>query len=842
MALAVENWDQETALALGAELATVVESPAEKYTLQILLARTSRWWRFNERFLVPQYYWRACKFLERDSSYPAAAIWTECAQVLRANGDPIGATKAYEEAIRGTTDLGEALILRSDVAELMMDSGEYDAAQKSIRAGDLEELRDPAVRARERFRRSRIMARCEIAHGRPDRAAPIVGSATPAPDSPLQEAQLLELQGDLAAAQYNPRSASLLLELAWQRYSDASQEDEANIAQLKRLRVVKDQIGDWRWARDLLARFNTQAQSFFTLAPLVAIEATQLASLTGNQELPFLDNPFAEIARQKNPEEHIRLFLTLLEGIKPPAARYQFLKIFAEMETPRRPPMLTSEVMTVVPPPEAGDADFFPRVIGSIELLRFLGWKEGNERLQAALKLDKPSVLPQLLDAAERLQADVPPVETLAQCLTWSGANGFGFTAAVKYTRLALERGKTTSAIQARLRSQVPIPEELRGTQIEAVHNLNSALLPDQTDQGKRLARHRAAEILRQLGQDRNVARIVGPLHGQEAQAEGSWNKKPRATIALQEVSLPWPLVTNRELAPYELAKRLAAPPGESIPELKRALAEWELTAKVGVKLSIDDAAAAMLPWEWALADHDICFRSSSRFPKSPGGFYRTIGAKLPPRVRQFFTFFRPLRVIILRPPTSSQESIGRGFELQSRRRLTDIYATHGVRAIEPAGLEPEHIKLAMTEHDPDVVHIQAAVLERRRNLQLDLPLRYAVPSPEYLVEQFNGDSKPIIILDPPRPLEDVETARQLLLRNRFAPDLIATGRVRAVLAAGLLLPQDLQHATELLAYRLGGLPLFRELLDLFRRDLNPDRFSSDGAALFAPNPDEIIA
>ena len=81
----------------------------------------------------------------------------------------------------------------------------------------------------------------------------------------------------------------------------------------------------------------------------------------------------------------------------------------------------------------------------------------------------------------------------------------------------------------------------------------------------------------------------------------------------------------------------------------------------------------------------------------------------------------------------------------------------------------------------------------------------------------------------------------QLLLRNRFAADLVATGRVRAVLAAGLLRAQDLQIATERLAHRLCSFPLLYELLGVFRRDIGPDQISSDGAALFASDPDEIV-
>ena len=185
---------------------------------------------------------------------------------------------------------------------------------------------------------------------------------------------------------------------------------------------------------------------------------------------------------------------------------------------------------------------------------------------------------------------------------------------------------------------------------------------------------------------------------------------------------------------------------------------------------------------------------------------------------------------------------MGRGFELESRRPLREIYAAYGVHAIEPKGHEPQDVKSAMDEHDPDVVHIQAPVVERSRSLQLDLPVDTAVPGSGYVATLLKHGSSPIVILDPPRPIDEVETALQLLLRNRFAVELVATGRVRAVLAAGLLPPKILFYAMDRLAQRLGSFARLRELLDLFRRgDFGVDQISRDGAALFASDPEEIV-
>jgi hypothetical protein len=840
MALAVATRQYDAALALGLKLEADGElaSPAESYTKEVLLART---YAGSEDITAHDHYVRACRILDfQENARLSAVIWCECARMLRDLGDWMGATAAYAAARRATRDTGDLFVLSTDISELMMEGGAYEAALTGISAGEPERVRDLAARPHEAFRRARIRALCEIAHGRPDRAERIIKSTTPAPNMPLQEAQFLELRGELASAQYDARAAASLFEQACQRYSEARCESEANEARLKRLRVVKDQIGDWRLAREQLGSFNPQARSFARLAPLVAIEAAHLSWLSGDLALPFLDHEFAAIARQPEPEKHVNSYLSLLETVKPEGRRYPLLKIFAALPTDRKLPALTHDLATVVPPPENIDPDFFPKAFGLIDLLGFINRNEGREWLQAALSRGQPSLLPRLLEAVDRLEADLPPVETLRQCVLQAATHGFGFAAGVTYMRLALDRSKPQLA--AEVSGMIAeVPEEMRGTQIEAARSLAITRLPDLGQRARRQERHRAADVLRRLGQDKTVAQIVSTFYRPTAQAGLPWSRAPRATVELQEVSLDWPLVSRRELVPYDVARRINAFPDESVEDLKRALAEWELTPKVGVKLTIDDAAAvAMVPWEWALADHDFCFRSSKRLA-APRSWVSRIFSKLPRRLRQFLSFSRPLRVMILKPPMLSQESTGRGFELQSERPLTDIYTTYGVRAIEPKGFEAADVKAAMEVHDPDVVHIQAAVVERSRSLQLDLPVRTAVPGAEYLAALFKDSSNPIVILDPLRPMEGSETVLQLLLRNRFAADLVATGRVRAVLGAGLLRPEDLQYATERLAHRLGSLPLLRELLELFRRDIGPDRISSNGAALFASDPDEMV-
>jgi hypothetical protein len=822
MALAVANRQYETALSLGSEKSEdVFTSPAERFTMHVLLARS---FAATQNIKASDHYSRACRLLDSaENAALLAAIWSECARMLRDMGDWMRSKVAFEEARNATRDIGDLFVLNTDIAELMMEGGNYEAALAAISVGELESLRDLAARPHEAFRRSRIKALCEIARGRPDRADPIIRSITSAPDLPLQEAQFVELQGELAAARYDVRAAASLLERACQSYLEARFETEANEARLKWLRVAKDQIGDWRLAGFLLHGFNDQARSFSRLAPLVALEAAHFSFLSGKRDLLFLDHEFATIAREAEPEKHVDAYLSRLRAVCPQNVRYPLLKIFAALPVGRKSPVLNNNPLEIVPPPDADDPDYFPKALGAIDLLGFIEQNSGRRRLRAALNRNRPSLLPTLLDVVGRLEADLPPVETVRQCLVEAGKSGFGFAAAVKYMRIALDRSEPQVAAEVS-RMLPEVPEELAGTYIEAIHNLNTARLPDLNARTRQRARDRAVEILRRLGQDGVLQDELLALPVDRLTEIPS----RRATVALQEVSLDWPLHSSRERVPYQLARRLAYSADACIADLKRALAEWKLPPKGEVELAIDRAPISMVPWEWAFRDYDVCYRSSARLPAPRS----EIGAR---------QRLRAPCVLILRPPISSQESMGRGFDLQSRKPLTKIYADEGVQAIEPRELYEEEVEQIMDEFDPEVVHIRAAVVERTRGIQLDLPVKKAVPGTEYLAAVFKRGSNPIVILDPPRPMDEVETALQLLLRNSFAADLVATGRVRAVLAAGLLPSWESESVAAQLARKLSSSPCLHELLEVFRRNIDADRFARDGAALFAADPNEIV-
>jgi hypothetical protein len=324
-----------------------------------------------------------------------------------------------------------------------------------------------------------------------------------------------------------------------------------------------------------------------------------------------------------------------------------------------------------------------------------------------------------------------------------------------------------------------------------------------------------------------------------------------RTVIPLKDLPPPWDVPTSNELVSYSPARMLTRSLMQVARDLRNALPEEEAPPNFDIELQIDDAPFAMLPWEWAFAERYCCFRSS-RFGSYPNDtrsifniFARIFLRNSPARVRQFFSFFRRLRVVILRPSVVDQEQLGRGFEIVSRRPLTLIYKTHGIRAIELSALSSDGLRLreALQTHEPHVIHIQAPVSERSGMLTINLQLADDAVTVEYLTEQFKSHSRqtPTVILDPPRPVDQIETARQLLLRNRFAADLIAAGATRAVLGAGLQPSNMLELAAERLAYEMGGLPQFQQLVSVFHRGLSGDQFSTIGAALFVANQRELL-
>ena len=149
-------------------------------------------------------------------------------------------------------------------------------------------------------------------------------------------------------------------------------------------------------------------------------------------------------------------------------------------------------------------------------------------------------------------------------------------------------------------------------------------------------------------------------------------------------------------------------------------------------------------------------------------------------------------------------------------------------------------------ERHPHLIYIQAPVIERRAQLAIDIPLSEEAGGEAttldvdfwaHQVRLVRGDREPVVLLAPPRPVNDVEVARQLLLRNEFASELARRAKVRAVICAGLFEPMRVELAVERLAFHLNGNPPLQQLLMLLRNELPGDRFCTDAAALFTTDP-----
>src|SRR5262249_55158500 len=119
-------------LGLGLESESELTSPAEIYALRVLLARS---YVATQDPQASDYFNSACQLLasqdyaaSEDHAAQLTAIRKEHAHALRNLGDWSGAMAAYSEARRTDRDKGDLLVLSTDIAELMMQGGAYEAA------------------------------------------------------------------------------------------------------------------------------------------------------------------------------------------------------------------------------------------------------------------------------------------------------------------------------------------------------------------------------------------------------------------------------------------------------------------------------------------------------------------------------------------------------------------------------------------------------------------------------------------------------------------------------------------------------------------------------------------
>jgi len=354
--------------------------------------------------------------------------------------------------------------------------------------------------------------------------------------------------------------------------------------------------------------------------------------------------------------------------------------------------------------------------------------------------------------------------------------------------------------------------------------------------------------MLRALGQDAPARRLVAKQMAGDT-SQGASEKTDRIVIPIRNLPDPWDTSPQQEI-PSEHVRALLGPQESVARSLRSALPE-NLHLKPLIELPIDEGPLSPLPWEWAFSETAVCFRSSSKLVFKIADPVAFLLSKIPQSLRRLGSSIWPVRVVVLRQPVAYQEQARRGFDLVSRRPLTDIYRSHGVRVFEPERLEQSVITKLFDRQRPTVVHIQAPVVQdTERNFVLDLPLsteNNAAPpvfTAEYLnllLRSVRTRNPPLLILDPPRPADDADVARQLLLRNRFAADFAEIGNARALLCTGLFERSGAQLAAERLALEISLTPRLDQLLLLCRGELGTDRFSGMGAALIVADPTELI-
>lgn len=152
----------------------------------------------------------------------------------------------------------------------------------------------------------------------------------------------------------------------------------------------------------------------------------------------------------------------------------------------------------------------------------------------------------------------------------------------------------------------------------------------------------------------------------------------------------------------------------------------------------------------------------------------------------------RPLRVHIVQPMVGGDLDTYRGLGTRIQE-LNRIYLAHGIdsRIIDGAQVgdlfhgEPDSVKAP-----PDVLHV-CTVMEATEQLPvigLDATSGPPLTAPELdlLVSNLTRTIPPLVVLDVQAPPGPVEIRRQLLMRNRFAHQMLALGGVSTILATGL--------------------------------------------------------
>jgi tetratricopeptide (TPR) repeat protein len=747
LALRIFDREYQKALGLGNDanftaLLTTLELK-EQYAFQILMARAHA--GLGDEAARENYSIARTILTRSGSDYPVYRVSQEAAQAM----DRMGRLKlAIEFASEAVTEAGGQEGFPSvvnDLAEMLCKSGDY---QGSMRA--LEPIKDaPNLPAPQAFRRDRCQALVLIARSELTAAKRYVGGLKA--NSPLEDTQVLELTGTLSSRLWEVSTAIRQLQKAESSYRALGLLAEADRALLVLVRVLKDQKGDWQGAQILLEQASRNSSRLFLLteyANLLRWRGRFQGAWKGDGVPDTLAAAYGRLATRTADLSDLRVILAYLASVEPPSARYECLWPFQWAEPIAGDPRILETVMRCVPPPEPEHPDFLPRALGCVEILRYIDCKkEAVELLQKAIR-HGADAQPWLSQSAARLgQSLEMPVGFASDTLE--------FATVVLHLRALLSREETTPlethdqvfiAQYAKFRE---IPVELKDTQVEAFHLINLSKLSGGVAQDQV---REAVKILLVLGQDARGRRLLA--ENQAGEIAKPQVQENRLVISLSRLADPWDVPERQETVSFDQATLLAAPYADQA--ISAALPE-DLADKPVVEITADDLRKSMFPWEWAFSSRDFCFRSVPNMAQrvTTPLMLKQFWPKLPLAIRRAIQSIRSMNVLILRPPVSYQEKLGRGFELVSRRPLAKIYESHSMRAREPEKLVQHDLSLAF-DRELNVVHVQAPILDRRGRLLIDLPfeddLQLDVETLSQQIRSIRDGQLALLILDPPRP------------------------------------------------------------------------------------------
>jgi hypothetical protein len=163
------------------------------------------------------------------------------------------------------------------------------------------------------------------------------------------------------------------------------------------------------------------------------------------------------------------------------------------------------------------------------------------------------------------------------------------------------------------------------------------------------------------------------------------------------------------------------------------------------------------------------------------------------------------VRVLVVRSSLKDELLWARGSHSHGLD-VADTYRFAGFEVEVVEGTSGIDLEGRIARWQPDILHI-AGRLESSSGggaFSIEVPSRRSDQSAidVQLIDRCVAGNvpSPVVVLEPARPAATVEAVRHLLIRNQFAGQLLALGRVSTVVATGLFGPNDLRLFPDLVA------------------------------------------